>query len=133
MKKLLILDVSSVKTEKERSDKKVSRKYVTIRFADKDNPLTSVGQRNFFQNHSADGTAAFWKGIDPSSLKKGMELGGEIVRLECEAYEIGENTANSATLPILAGEHAPTVFKAQGYAVKGGQEIAAQSTVEAAA
>lgn len=85
---LRIISISAVKTESARKDKKASRQYITVDFIDPTNPFLT-GKRNIFQNHSADGKSAFWKGLTPEGLAacKG-NLQGEIKTLNVKPYEI---------------------------------------------
>ena len=126
MNELMVTGTSAVQTEKVRVDGKARRQYITVKFADAKNPLTCIGQRNFFQEHSADGKSAFWKGLNAEQILalKGTNLEGEITRFDVEAYEVvdskGEKrSVNSYTIPILKGEYAPSVLKAAGHFLPG--------------
>jgi len=107
MGKLLLESISEVKTQKVRSDGKVSLKYYTGYFRDVENPFTGRGQRNFTQNHSADGKSAFWKELCPESAVKmiGKEFAGDIIRGETLPYD---------TAIVLKGENAGVIFAKAG-------------------
>lgn len=119
MSKLRITSVSELKTEKARSDKKVSRQFYTIKGFDSENPITSSFQRNVFQTHNLDGTQAFWKAADYNQAKSlvGQEIVGEIVRIEVEPYDINGRQATSFTAVVLKGENAGSIAKANGHAL----------------
>lgn len=121
MSKLNVTRISELKTEKARSDKKVSRQFYTIYVADVANPFTSVAQRTLFQNHSQDGKTAFWKGADYNQAKAliGKEIEGEITRLEVKPYDIDGRMASSYTCVVLKGEDAATIAKAAGHELSG--------------
>ncbi len=117
MSKLKITSVSELKTEKARSDKKVSRQFYTIKGFDSENPLTGSFQRNVFQDHSTDGKTAFWKAADYNQAKAlvGQDIIGEIVRMEVAPYDINGRQATSFTAVVLKGENAATIAKANGH------------------
>jgi hypothetical protein len=120
MSKLIITSVSELKTEKERSDKKVSRQFYTAYLRDTENLLTGSIQRNFFQDHNQDGTKAFWgKSLDYATAKAsiGKEVSGEIVRLNVEPYDINGRMASSFTCLVLKNEDAATIAKQNGHTV----------------
>lgn len=113
--------ISEVKTEKERSDAKVSRKYYTATFSNPANPFGKTISRTFWQQHNADGTKAEWKGADPVQVRAfiGKTIPGNIVAANVEPYDIiglsGEaRTATTYTTVVLDGELAETVFKSSG-------------------
>ena len=116
MGKLLLESISEVKTQKVRSDGKVSLKYYTGYFRDVENPFTGRGQRNFTQNHSADGKSAFWKELCPESAVKmiGKEFAGDIIKGETLPYDINGRKATSYTALVLKGENAGVIFAKAG-------------------
>ena len=132
MGKLLVTRVSDLKTEKARTDKKVSRQHYTLYVVDSSNPFTAGGQREMFQNHTQDGKSAFWKTIDYNFAKamSGKEVEGEIVRLNVEPYDINGRPANSYTCVVLKGEDASIIAGKAGHKVIGA--IAQASEKEAA-
>ena len=120
MENQLNLDkVSAVKTEKERKDGKVSRKYYTAYFSDAANPFGKVAQRNFFQVHNADGTEASWKTADPEKTASfiGRTIPGEIVTRKVAPYELNGKMVNSYTTIVLKGETVESVFKQQNHSL----------------
>lgn len=125
MEKLIVKRIGDLKTEKvdsKRSDGKVNRQFYTLYFADAGNPLTGNAQRNFYQSHNLDGTAAFWKDADYSTAKAlvGQQIEGSIVRQEVEPYDINGRTATSFTCVVLKGEDAATIAKQNGHIVTSG-------------
>ncbi len=135
MSKLIITKISDLKTEKARKDEKTPRQFYSLYARDKANMLTGAIQRNFFQDHSADGKTAFWgKDLDYTSAKTlvGQEQDGEIVRLEVEPYDINGRQATSFTCLVLKGENAATIAKRNGHPVSSAV-IAAASTKEVVA
>lgn len=120
MSKLIITKVGDLKQEKVRSDDKAQRSFYTLYARDKENMLTGVIQRNFFQDQSPDGKLAFWgKDLDYSTAKSlvGTEVSGEIVRLEVEPYDINGRMATSFTCLVLKGEDAATIARKNGHIV----------------
>jgi len=118
MKKLILVSMSEVKTEKTRTDGKVSRKYYTARFADASNPFAKGVQRNVFQAHSADGKTASWKGGNPDQVRSfiGKEIPGQMVNCTVEPYTIGENkNITSYTTALLDGENIVAILKQAGH------------------
>ena len=122
MKKLILTGISAVKTEKARKDGKAQRQYFTAYFANPENPLSDLAQRNFFQAHSADGKVAFWKnGMTPELISSfvGKQLSGEIVRAEVEGYMIGDRQATSYTCVVLQNELLASIVGQAGHTLKG--------------
>jgi len=117
MSKLNIVRISDLKTEKSRSDNKVSRQYYTLYVADAANPFTGTGQRTIFQNHSQDGKTAFWKGADFNQAKAlvGTQIEGDVTRLEVEPYDINGRMASSFTCVVLKGESAEAIASQAGH------------------
>ena len=116
MGKLMLEAISEVKTQKVRSDGKVSLKYYTAYFRDVENPFTGRGQRNFTQNHTADGKSGFWKDLAPEAAAQriGKEFTGNIVRGETLPYDIDGRKATSYTCVVLKGEDTATIFAKAG-------------------
>lgn len=113
--------ISEVKTEKERSDAKVSRMYYTATFSNPANPFGKTVSRTFWQQHNADGSDASWKGGDPVQVRAfvGKTIPGSIVAANVEPYDIiglgGEvRTATTYTTVVLDGELPESVFKSSG-------------------
>lgn len=124
MSNLKLNAISPVKTEKEgsvRTDGKINRQYYTATFSNPANPFGKTVSRTFWQQHSADGTTAEWKGGDPVQVRAflGKLIPGSIVAKTVEPYEIiglgGEvRYATTYTAVVLDGETVESVFKAQG-------------------
>jgi hypothetical protein len=121
MKKLVLLAISAILTEKERTDSKVSRSYYTAEFQDPSNPFAPTVKRTIFQQHNADGTAASWRGGNPDIIKKfiGKEIPGEIVSKQVPEYDITigseSRKASKYTTVVFAHETVEQVFKASGH------------------
>lgn len=120
MKTVKLNSISEVKTEKSRTDGKVSRKYYTAYFSDPSNPFAEARQQNVFQSHNADGTAASWKSGDPSIVAQyiGKELPGAFVARKVAPYQIGERTVDVCTQVVLGDVNEITIakaFKANGF------------------
>lgn len=130
MKTVKLVSISEVKTEKQRIDGKVSRKYYTAYFADAQNPFAKQVQRNIFQSHSTDGIVATWKSGDPALVKSfvGKEIPGEFVNSVVEPYKIDGREVNSFTTVVLAGENVKTIFKQSGHTIV--EETKEESVVE---
>ena len=114
MKTVKLVSISEVKTEKARTDGKISRKYYTAYFMDALNPFAKKQQRNFFEDHANDeGTATIWKSGDPAIVKQfiGKELPGQIVNCEVEPYMINDRSVTSFTTVLLDGERLSTILK----------------------
>jgi len=133
MKKLLILvSMSEVKTEKTRTDGKISRQFYTAYFADANNPFAKGVQRNVFQAHSADGKTASWKGGNPSQVKTfvGKEIPGQIVNCIVKPYTIGENkNITSYTTALLDGENLVSILKQSGHELADSKASVAEVTL----
>lgn len=114
---LILLAMSEILTEKVRKDNKVSRQYYTAEFQDQENPFAPTAKRTIFQAHSADGTTSFWKGGDPSQIKKFLQkpVPAEIVSRQVAPYQIGENTATKYTTVVFGHETVESVFKSAGH------------------
>lgn len=115
-----LLTISDIRTEKVRSDEKVSRQYYVATFGNPANPFSKAVSRVFWQQHNADGTSAEWKGANPKDVKQfiGKEIPGYIAARQVEAYDIdspsGVREANTYTTVVLDGEIESSVFKASG-------------------
>lgn len=118
--------ISEVKTEKERSDKKVSRQYYTAEFSDPSNPFNAPRIRNFYQQHNVTGDACAWKGAEPSKVVQFLNktIPGAIVKRNVAPYKVegSENTATKFTTVCLAHEDITAVFKAAGHTIIEDQE-----------
>lgn len=121
MSTLKLVAVSESKTEKVRTDGKVSREYYTAEFNNPANPFGKSVRRTFWQQHNNDGTVAEWRGANPKDVSRfiGKEIPGRIVSGTTEAYEIisygGEvREATTYTAVVLDGETPEAVFKASG-------------------
>lgn len=130
---LKLIGITEVKSEKKRSDKKVSRQYYTAEFADQSNPFAKTVKRNFFQTHNADGSAAEWRGASPEAVTPfiGKEIPGAIVSKAVEAYTIGEGAdqrdASTYTTIVLGNENIESVFKGLGHPLAGTMQVAEKS------
>ncbi len=135
MKTVILNSISEVKTEKSRTDGKVSRKYYTAYFSDASNPFALKRQRNFFQDHNADGTLATWKSGDPAFVGKyvGKEIPGEFINATVSPYKIGENTVTSYTAVVLSGEKLSNIVKAQGHVLAETAQVAVSASAPAEA
>lgn len=121
MSTLKLNKISEIKTEKERTDGKVSRQYYTATFSNPSNPFSKTVSRVFWQQHNVEGTEATWKAGDPKEVKQfiGKTIPGQIVSSKVEAYDITDTLgttreANTYTAVVLEGELPETVFKAAG-------------------
>jgi len=135
MSQLKLVSISEVKTEKARSDEKVSRQYYSATFSNPLNPFSRNIKRVFWQQHNADGTLAEWKGADPKDVKAfiGKNIPGAIVSSQVEEYEISTpgfepRMANTYTTVVLDGETPQAVFKAAGKIIVEAAEVAAKTT-----
>ena len=119
MKTVKLVSISEVKTEKQRTDGKISRKYYTAYFADAHNPFAKQVQRNIFQSHSTDGTVATWKSGDPMLVKSfvGKEIPGQFVNSTVETYKIDDRDVSTFTTVVLEGENVNTIFKQNGHPI----------------
>lgn len=119
MKTVKLISISEVKTEKSRTDGKVSRKYYTAYFSDASNPFAPKRQRNFFQDHNADGTVATWKSGDPAVVSQyvGKDIPGEFINATVTPYELNGKMVNSYTAIVLSGEKLSNILKAQGHSL----------------
>ncbi len=118
MNKLKITAISSLQTEKERVDGKVSREYFTAKFVDESNPFAIKEQsRNFFQQHNADGTEATWGALNYDRVKSmvGQTCPGYIANETVVSYDIDGREVNSYTAVVLPGENKASLFKALGH------------------
>jgi hypothetical protein len=142
MSNLKLNAISPVKTEKEgsaRSDGKVNRQYYVATFSNPANPFGKTVSRTFWQQHSADGTTAEWKGADPVQVRPflGKLIPGNIVAKTVEDYPIiglggEERYATSYTAVVLDGETVESVFKASGKIIVNETVSAAITTNEPA-
>lgn len=131
MSQLKLVSISEVKTEKPRSDEKVSRQYYSATFSNPLNPMLRTVSRTFWQQHNADGTAAEWKGADPKEVKTfiGKTIPGAIVSAVVEPYAIidsrttEERTATTFTTVVFEGETPQAVFKSLGKTIVEAAEI----------
>lgn len=121
MSQLKLVAISQIKTEKDRSDSKISRQYYTAEFSNPANPFGKTVKRTFWQQHSTDGLSAEWRGGNPSEVKAfiGKLLPGKIVSSQVEAYDIADSLgnireANTFTTVVLDGENNQSVFKSAG-------------------
>lgn len=125
MKNVLILvAMSAIASEKVRKDGKVSRQFYTAEFSDPSNPFAKTVKRNFFQDHSADGKTAAWRGGNPETVKKFLnkEIPGSIVSKSVETYKVNEGQedereAKSFTTVILGNENEKSVFNTLGHPI----------------
>lgn len=133
MKTVKLISISEVKTEKSRTDGKVSRKYYTAYFSDASNPFAPKRQRNFFQDHNADGTVATWKSGDPAVVSQyvGKEIPGEFINATVTPYELNGKMVNSYTAIVLSGEKLSNILKAQGHSLAEAAPVAVESSAEA--
>ncbi len=117
MKTVKLVSISEVKTEKTRTDGKVSRKYYTAYFMDALNPFAKQQQRNMFQDHNTDGKLAIWKSGDPLIVGKfvGKEIPGQIINCNVVKYKIDGRDVNSFTTVLLDGEKLTAVLKQAGH------------------
>lgn len=117
MKTVKLISMSEIKTEKERKDGKVSRKFYEATFTDSQNPFIPARSRRFFQDHNFDGTIAIWKSGDPSIVKQylGKEIPGEILNVKVASYKIENREVDNVTLVLLSGEKLSTVCKQMGH------------------
>lgn len=132
MSHLKLVQISEVKTEKERVDGKVSRQYYTASFSNPSNPFLKTVSRVFWQQHNADGTSAEWRGANPSETRAmlGKLIPGQIVAAQVEAYDITGSDgaireANSYTTVVFEGENPVAVFKAAGKNLLQAAEVSA--------
>lgn len=116
MKNVTLTKISEIKTEKSRTDGKVSRQYYTAYFADASNPFAPARQRNIFQTHNADGTACSWKSGDPAIVAQfvGKQIPGEFVNVTTKPYDVNGRMVTSYTTVLLAGENLKAVLKQSG-------------------
>ena len=132
---LKLVSISEVKTEKVRTDGKASRQYYSAVFSDPNNPFAKTVQRNFFQQHNADGTEGIWKGGNPSEVKQfiGKTIPGEIVSETVEAYQIDGRSVGTYSTVVLSGENKATVFKSCGHVIAIAQtSVVAEKATEVA-
>ena len=123
-KKLKLVAVSELKTEKRTKDKKANRSYFSAKFVDIDNPF--VGKTvNIFQIHKDDGKTTDWSGIDYHMAKSmvGQIVEGELVKANVEPYQIGENTFNTTTVVVLKGQSLADVVRQQGKKLSSSQPM----------
>ncbi len=110
-----LVSISEVKTEKDRTDSKPSRKYYTAYFADTMNPFAKQIQRNFFQDHTGEvgKEIAVWKSGDPAIVKTfiGKEIPGEFLNVTVTPYTINDRLVTSFSTVVLANEKLATVLK----------------------
>lgn len=132
MKTVKLNSISEVKTEKERKDGKVSRKYYTAYFSDATNPFAPARQRNFFQSHNVDGTIATWKSGDPAIVKQyiGQSIPGEFINAAVKPYEVNGKMVTSFTAVVLSGEKLSSILAQQGVELAGAASVVVE-TVEA--
>jgi hypothetical protein len=137
MNTVKLSSISDVRTEKVRTDGKVSREYFTATFTNPANPFAKGVSRVFWQQHNADGTNAEWKGANPRDVKQfiGKEIPGYIAARQVEAYDItgvdgSVREANTYTTVVLDGEVEASVFKASGKTVLEAAPSMAVSTQE---
>lgn len=134
-KNVIVTDVTEVKTEKERSDKKARRQYVTVTFAEAikgndgrlyPNPFRRAS-RNISQRHSADGKTVAWRET-PDQLnflkKTGNPIPGEIITKKVKEFPVmvgdKQQTDKDGNLVfgkqytslVLASEDVTSVFRA---------------------
>lgn len=129
MKTVKLISISEVKTEKVRTDGKVSRKYYTAYFADSLNPFAKQTQRNIFQDHNQDGTVAIWKSGDPAIVKNfiGKEIPGQIVNCSVAPYDINGRMVDSFTTVLLDGEKLSAILKQSGHTMAESAVVKQQS------
>lgn len=115
---LKLISISATKTEKSRTDGKISRQYYTATFGDSENPFAASVIRNIFQSHVGDeGKTAIWRGGNPSEVAQfiGKTIPGAIVTKLVVPYTIGEKTVNKYTTVVYFNEDVATVFKSCGH------------------
>ncbi len=118
MKTVTLISVGAIKTEKERKDGKVSRKYYTAYFMDSLNPFMKKQQRNIFQNHvGIEGKELSWKAGDPTIVSQfiGKQIPGQVVNSTVKPFKIDDKVVNSYTCVVLDGEKLETILKQEGH------------------
>ena len=119
MKKVKLLSISTIKTEKERTDGKVSRKFYTAYFMNSSNPFAKPLQRNIFQQHvGEEGKEVNWKGGDPAIISTyvGKELDGQFIsNIFVKPYEVSGKMVNTTSVILLDGEKLETILKQAGH------------------
>jgi hypothetical protein len=121
-KQLRVESVSEVKKEKSRTDGKVSREFYTAMYSDAENPFIKWRTRNFFQQHSPDGTEVYWRGANPVNARAmiGKTIHGEILKVPVDMYKIvdangQEREVDNFTIVIFDGESIEEVVKSYGH------------------
>lgn len=115
---LKLISISATKTEKARTDDKVSRQYYTATFGDSENPFVPSVIRNVFQSHVGDeGKTAVWRGGNPTEVAQFVSktIPGAIVTRAVAPYTIGERTVNKYTTVVYDNEDVAIVFKSCGH------------------
>ena len=115
MKTVTLISIGTIKTEKERKDAKVSRKFYTAYFMDSTNPFAKPQQRNIFQLHvGEEGKEVAWKGGDPAIVSQfvGKQIPGEIVaNISVKPYELNGKMVTTTSCVLLDGEKLETILK----------------------
>ncbi len=132
---LKLITMSEVKTEKSRTDGKISRQYYTAYFMDPMNPFAKQAQTNIWQDHNSDGTIAIWKSGDPSIVKQfiGKTVPGAIVNSEVEPYEIDGRIVETFTCVVLGHQTKAQAFKLAGHLLKSDKKIVVEEIKQTSA